>query len=89
MLKASLRSHLTLWFTGLSLLTLLIVAQTICSAIAQAAFAVVGHVTVSVGITLARASDANPAALINRADQQLYQAKRLGRNRVASFEQSS
>ncbi|OCR25889.1 hypothetical protein AFK24_04750 [Pseudomonas syringae] len=49
MFKASLRSHLTLWFTGLSLLTLLIVAQTICSAIAQAAFAVVGHAGAGIG----------------------------------------
>ena len=66
-----------------------IVAQNICCAIAQATFAAVGQVTVSIGIALAQASDANPATLIKRADQQLYQAKRLGRNRVASFEQSS
>jgi diguanylate cyclase (GGDEF)-like protein len=67
----------------------LIVARNICSAIAQATFAVVGHVTVSVGVALAHVSDPTPAALINRADQQLYQAKRLGRNRVAALEQDS
>src|SRR5690606_23221614 len=54
-----------------------VVAQNICCAIAQATFAVVGQVTVSIGIALAQASDANPATLIKRADQQLYQAKRL------------
>ncbi|HEX8594505.1 MAG TPA: diguanylate cyclase [Pseudomonas sp.] len=66
-----------------------IVAQTICSAVAAADFPIVGPVTVSIGIALAQASDANAAALINRADQQLYQAKRLGRNRVATVESTS
>ncbi|WP_426139049.1 sensor domain-containing diguanylate cyclase [Pseudomonas sp. DWP3-1-2] len=65
------------------------VAQTICSTIAEASFAVVGHVTVSIGIGLAQPADASPVALINRADQQLYQAKRLGRNRVACGELSA
>jgi diguanylate cyclase (GGDEF)-like protein len=65
-----------------------VVAQHICSTIAAATFGVVGQVTVSIGVGLPHASDANAAVLINRADQQLYLAKRLGRNRVAALEQA-
>jgi diguanylate cyclase (GGDEF)-like protein len=61
-----------------------IVAEKIRAAIAAATFVSVGgQVTVSIGIGLAEASDSNATALINRADQQLYQAKRAGRNRVS------
>lgn len=60
-----------------------VVAEKIRAAIAAAIFATVGHVTVSIGIGLAEISDSNTTALIKRADQQLYQAKWSGRNRVA------
>ncbi|OYQ26125.1 GGDEF domain-containing protein [Pseudomonas mandelii] len=60
-----------------------VVAEKIRAAIAAATFATVGHVTVSIGIGLAELSDSNTTALIKRADQQLYQAKWSGRNRVA------
>jgi two-component system, cell cycle response regulator len=40
------------------------------------------QITVSVGATVARAED-SPADVLRRADAQLYQAKRAGRNRVA------
>ncbi|MHC8344753.1 sensor domain-containing diguanylate cyclase [Pseudomonas sp. RT6P73] len=60
-----------------------IVAEKIRAAISTATFATVGHVTVSIGIGLAESSDSNTTALIKRADQQLYQAKWSGRNRVA------
>ncbi|TBN34331.1 sensor domain-containing diguanylate cyclase [Pseudomonas sp. BGI-2] len=60
-----------------------VVAEKIRAAIAEATFATVGHVTVSIGIGLAESSDSNTTALIKRADQQLYQAKWSGRNRVA------
>jgi diguanylate cyclase (GGDEF)-like protein len=59
------------------------VAENIRAAIAGAPFASVGQVTVSVGIGVARSADSNTMALIKRADEQLYQAKHKGRNRVA------
>lgn len=60
-----------------------IVAEKIRAAIAEANFASAGRVTVSIGIGLAESSDSNTTALIKRADQQLYQAKWSGRNRVS------
>ncbi|MFJ4144116.1 diguanylate cyclase [Pseudomonas sp. NPDC089734] len=60
-----------------------IVAEKIRAAIADATFALVGQVTVSIGIGLSESTDANTTALIKRADQQLYHAKSSGRNRVA------
>jgi two-component system cell cycle response regulator len=39
-------------------------------------------VTISIGITALRGKDDNAAALLKRADQALYRAKRDGRNRV-------
>ncbi|MBN6716444.1 sensor domain-containing diguanylate cyclase [Pseudomonas capsici] len=59
-----------------------IVAEKIRATIADADFSLVGQVTVSIGIGLAESTDANSTALIKRADQQLYQAKLSGRNRV-------
>lgn len=38
--------------------------------------------TVSIGVTLARAEDKSIEDVINRADEALYKAKRMGRNRV-------
>lgn len=61
-----------------------VVAERIRKAVADATFDLVGQVTVSIGIGLADAADANTTALIKRADQQLYYAKASGRNRVAS-----
>lgn len=40
-------------------------------------------VTISVGVATARTDHDTPAALLNRADEALYAAKRGGRNRVA------
>ncbi|MBX6366471.1 MAG: PleD family two-component system response regulator [Rhodospirillales bacterium] len=40
-------------------------------------------VTISVGVATARTDHETPAALLNRADEALYAAKRGGRNRVA------
>jgi two-component system, cell cycle response regulator len=39
-------------------------------------------VTISVGIAALRSKEDGPAALLKRADQALYRAKRDGRNRV-------
>ena len=40
------------------------------------------QVTISIGIAALRGKDDNAAALVKRADQALYRAKRDGRNRV-------
>ena len=40
------------------------------------------HITCSFGVAFADAADCPPEALIHAADQALYEAKRLGRNRV-------
>jgi diguanylate cyclase (GGDEF)-like protein len=60
-----------------------VVAEKIRAAVADAEFATVGQVTVSIGVGLADPADNSPTALIKRADQQLYQAKAAGRNQVA------
>lgn len=60
-----------------------VVAEKIRAAVADAEFASVGQVTVSIGVGLADPADNSPTALIKRADQQLYQAKAAGRNQVA------
>ena len=44
------------------------------------------HVTVSIGVVIAHPdSQTDPAALLNRADQALYQAKNSGRNRIVVY----
>ena len=60
-----------------------VVAEKIRAAIAAAHFPTVGHVTVSIGVSVAQPADRNSQALLKRADTQLYQAKGAGRNRVA------
>ena len=42
------------------------------------------HVTVSLGVA-ELASEQTPEALLNRADQAMYEAKRLGKNRTVAF----
>ncbi len=42
------------------------------------------EVTVSVGVSSLASADENAAALLKRADDALYRAKRAGRNRVAA-----
>ena len=60
-----------------------VVAEKIRAAVAAAKFATVGHVTVSIGVSIAEPTDRDSSALLKRADMQLYQAKGAGRNRVA------
>ena len=60
-----------------------VVAEKIRAAVAAAIFATVGHVTVSIGVSIAESADRDSSALLKRADMQLYQAKGAGRNRVA------
>lgn len=62
--------------------TALRVAEKIRLAVDQAAFPVVQHLTVSIGLSLCQAHDGHAHTCIERADQALYQAKREGRNRV-------
>ena len=60
-----------------------VVAEKIRAAVAAATFATVGHVTVSIGVSIAESADRDSSALLKRADMHLYQAKGAGRNRVA------
>ncbi len=57
-------------------------AEKIRVAVDKGMFAEVGHVTVSIGVCLWEPTDLSVAGLVHRADLALYQAKRLGRNRV-------
>jgi diguanylate cyclase (GGDEF)-like protein/PAS domain S-box-containing protein len=44
------------------------------------------RITASVGIAMARGADVDPSTLVRDADVAMYQAKELGRNRVALFD---
>jgi len=66
-----------------------IVAERLRRRIASEPFAVAGgakklDVTISIGIATLDAPDDNAAAILKRADQALYRAKRDGRNRVVA-----
>lgn len=56
-------------------------AENICATIAAAEFPVVGHKTVSLGVT-SYDGEENEVHMLARADEALYEAKRTGRNRV-------
>lgn len=57
-------------------------AEKIRAAVETTVFPEVGHVTVSIGVSLASPEDADVRPLIDRADVALYEAKRGGRNAV-------
>ena len=57
-------------------------AEKIRTAVEQASFPEVGHLTVSIGVSLASPDDADVRPLVDRADAALYEAKRGGRNAV-------
>ena len=57
-------------------------AEKIRIAVEAAVFPEVGHLTVSVGVSLASPEDVDTRPLIDRADAALYEAKRGGRNAV-------
>ncbi len=57
-------------------------AEKIRQAVSSQVFPVVGELTVSVGVSLARGDDKNEEEAVHRADVALYRAKSEGRNRV-------
>lgn len=59
-------------------------AEKVRNAIQDESFPVVGRVTVSIGVGLAQAADANEDEAVRRADAALYCSKKDGRNRVCS-----
>ena len=64
-----------------------VIAERIRERIEATPFGIMGgtqeiSVTVSVGVSVRRATDAGPAEIIKRADAALYRAKSFGRNRV-------
>lgn len=63
----------------------LLIAEKIRAAIAAAVFPAVGRLTASVGLSCARKGDAEAGEVVGRADQALYTAKELGRNRVVQL----
>jgi diguanylate cyclase (GGDEF)-like protein len=62
----------------------LVIAEKIRQSVAERDFPVIGHLTVSIGVSLARAGDPSEDDAVRRADEALYQAKRAGRNRVSA-----
>lgn len=60
------------------------VAEKIREAVADGVFPKVGRVTVSIGVSRSRPTDASEADILQRADRALYRAKEQGRNRVCS-----
>lgn len=60
----------------------LTLGEKIRQAVATQTFPVVGEVTVSVGVSVARGADKNEEEAVHRADVALYRAKSEGRNRV-------
>jgi diguanylate cyclase (GGDEF)-like protein/PAS domain S-box-containing protein len=60
----------------------LTLAEKIRQAVASQAFVVVGELTVSLGVSVARGDDKNEEEAVHRADMALYRAKSEGRNRV-------
>ncbi|MBI2746540.1 MAG: diguanylate cyclase [Burkholderiales bacterium] len=63
----------------------LAVAEKIRRAVADTRFPVVDHITVSLGLSCAHATDAAATEVLARADKALYTAKQLGRNRVVTL----
>jgi diguanylate cyclase (GGDEF)-like protein/PAS domain S-box-containing protein len=57
------------------------IAEKLCTVVANFSFPVVGHVTISLGISTFQADDSFET-MFNRADSGLYSAKEQGKNRV-------
>lgn len=59
-----------------------ILAEKLRTVIASIDFPTVGHLTVSIGLSVVEASDQEPEDAVRRADQALYLAKEEGRNQA-------
>jgi len=59
-----------------------IIAEKLRLDVADATFPVVGKLTISVGVSVAKADDSNEDVAVRRADESLYKAKREGRNTI-------
>lgn len=62
------------------------VAEKVRSNVAQHAFPIPDHVTVSIGVAMVSMNDANQEDAVRRADLALYEAKECGRNMVRSYD---
>ncbi len=60
----------------------MVIAEKIRQAVTQEEFPVVGQLSISIGISMARAEDWHEGVAVRRADQALYEAKAAGRNTV-------
>jgi len=60
------------------------VAEKIRTAIAAAEFPEIGHMTVSIGVSVWNPADTHAGAIVERADKALYQAKDAGRNQAVA-----
>jgi diguanylate cyclase (GGDEF)-like protein len=60
------------------------VAERLRASIEAADIVTVGHITVSLGVALWHPDGDSISAVLERADQLLYQAKQNGRNRVVA-----
>lgn len=58
-----------------------VLAERLRQVVADKSFTTAGQVTISIGVSAFNA-DSSPEAIVSRADAALYQAKKLGRNRV-------
>lgn len=65
------------------------VAERLCQRVAHTPFSAVGQVTVSIGAANWPLHSSSPARVFEIADEQLYQAKLAGRNRVSVAQEMS
>lgn len=62
-----------------------LIAQRVRQAVANSEIPVVGHITVSIGVASCDGEAMECEAVLKRADECLYRAKEMGRNRVECF----
>ncbi|MBP2271682.1 diguanylate cyclase (GGDEF)-like protein [Pseudomonas sp. BP6] len=62
-----------------------VIAERVRQAVANSEIPVVGHITVSIGVASCAGEAIECEAVLKQADECLYRAKEMGRNRVESF----